>query len=296
MTLLRTIQDAAIDADTSLATLLRKCKVLAARLNNDEFRNWVENELNGYSNIDDLPEYRVMTVNSKGHFSGPFGSGLRNADIPLGCLPEEFQDVMSRSLLMEPVASLEALLTNNDTSTAMEAWSPDLTAAVGRQIYENMNCMQAWKVIPLTKVIAALDSIRNRILNFCLEIEAENPEAGDAPLNSNPVSQEKVSQIFNTYISGNVQNVAHGNTHANQSATYTENDPKIFNDMLQSIADLNKPGKAEIEAAIEEMRDAKSSSQFKEKYKEFMSVLANHMQIFGPVLAPYIPALAGLLP
>ena len=295
MTLLRTIQDAAIDADTSLPALLRQCKVLAARLNNDEFKNWVENELNGYTEIDDLPEYRVVSVNSKGHFAGPYGSGIKNADIPLGCLPEEFQDVMSRSLLMEPAASLEALLNNKESSTAMEPWSPDLTAAVGGGIYQNMNCMQAWKVIPLTKVIAALDSIRNRILGFCLEIEAENPEAGDAPLNSNPVAQERVSQIFNTYISGNVQNVAHGNTHATQTATYTENDPKIFNEMLASIADLNEPGKSEIESAIEQMRDARTSSQFREKYKEFMSILANHMQVFGPVLAPYIPVLSGLL-
>ncbi len=295
MTLLRSIQDAAIDANTPLPDLLRKCKVLAARLNNDDFKKWVENELNGYSAVEDLPDYRIIAVNSKGHFSGPFGSGLRNADIPLGCLPEEFREVMGRSLLMGPVASLEALLHNIEKSTAMEPWSPDLTAVVAGDIYENMNCMQAWKVIPLTKVIAALDGIRNRILNFCLEIESENPEAGDAPLNTNPVPQEKVSQIFNTYISGNVQNVAHGNTEATQSATYTQNEPKLFNEMLSAIASINDSGKDELESAIEEMRDARNPEHFKEKYKEFMSVLANHMQVFGPVLAPYIPVLSGLL-
>ena len=45
MSLLREIQNAAIDGGVKLQTLLRKCKVLAARLGNDEFSQWVDAEL-----------------------------------------------------------------------------------------------------------------------------------------------------------------------------------------------------------------------------------------------------------
>ena len=48
MSLLREIQEAAIDGSIDLPTLLRKCKVLAARLGNDDFTDWVDAELNGY--------------------------------------------------------------------------------------------------------------------------------------------------------------------------------------------------------------------------------------------------------
>jgi len=48
VSLLREIQEAAIDSRVELTTLLRKCKVLAARLGNVEFKEWVEQELNGY--------------------------------------------------------------------------------------------------------------------------------------------------------------------------------------------------------------------------------------------------------
>jgi hypothetical protein len=73
MSLLREIQEAAIDAKLPLATLLRKCKVLGARLGNGEFKEWVENELNGYTSTDDLPEYRVLLVNSsrRGQYPWP---------------------------------------------------------------------------------------------------------------------------------------------------------------------------------------------------------------------------------
>jgi AbiTii len=51
MTLLREIQAAATDSKTDIATVLRKAKILAARLQNLEFRSWVDQELNGYEGI-----------------------------------------------------------------------------------------------------------------------------------------------------------------------------------------------------------------------------------------------------
>ncbi|MBF0290686.1 MAG: hypothetical protein HQK86_00860 [Nitrospinae bacterium] len=47
MSLLRDIQTAAVAPDTDVATLLRKCKILAVRLGNDDFKAWVDHELNG---------------------------------------------------------------------------------------------------------------------------------------------------------------------------------------------------------------------------------------------------------
>ena len=92
MSLLREIQNAAIDSKTDLASLLRKCKVLAIRLGSADFRKWVDDELSGYKSTGDLPDYRILQVNSKGHFAGAFGSGINNADLPLFCIPEEYRE------------------------------------------------------------------------------------------------------------------------------------------------------------------------------------------------------------
>nr|WP_080666291.1 hypothetical protein [Pseudomonas chengduensis] len=298
MSLLRDIQNSAIDSSTSLATLLRKCKVLAARLKNEEFKAWIDNELNGYKEISALPSYRILHVNSKGHFSGPFNSGMKNADIPLFCIPEQFRENLSRSYLKEPIAALEALVTNSDGSTAMEPWNPDLVAYVGERIYEGMNCMQAWKVIPITSVIAAIDTVRTRILNFVLEIESEAPDAGEAEPNITPVPQEKVTQIFNTYITGTVQNVATGGSNFSQTANETHNNTQLFEQILQALTSTNASHDAltHITGIVEEMRDAKDAKSFKSSYLNLMGALSDHAQIFGPIIAPYLPALAALLP
>ena len=297
MSLLREIQEAAIDSEVELTTLLRKCKVLAARLGNVEFKQWVENELSGYDDVETLPEYRILNVNSKGHFSGPFQSGLRNADIPLSCMPKKYRENLAHSYMMQPIAAMEALLEASDGGSAQEPWNPDLVAHFGQKIYEGMNCMQAWKVIPITAVFASLDAVRNRILNFVLEIESEAPDAGEAPINSNPVPQEKVHQIFNTYITGDVQNVAAGSSNFKQKAKKIDSSPEVFTQLIDALQSIHNPEIiSQLSPVIEEMKNNQGTNSFRDSYQNFMSLLADHMQVLGPVVAPYLPALAALLP
>lgn len=89
MTLLRDIQNSAIDSDGKLSDLLRKCKVLAARLQNEELSQWVDAELNGYPSQENLPAYRIIGCNAKGNLGGPFGAEMQNITIPVACLPEK---------------------------------------------------------------------------------------------------------------------------------------------------------------------------------------------------------------
>lgn len=296
MSLLREIQDAAINSEVELTTLLRKCKVLAARLGNDEFKSWVDNELDGYKSADGLPDYRVLRVNSKGHFSGAFGSGLNNADIPLSCIPKKFHKNLEKSYMLGSVASLETVVSKSTSGTASEPWNPDLVAFVGQDIYEGMNCLQAWKVIPLTSIVAALDAVRNRILSFVLEIESEAPNAGEAALNTHPLPQEKVHQIFNTYITGNVQNVATGSSDFEQHAVTNQNQPEVFSVLLEAIESIkHEASYTEAQSCIKEMEVAYGTALFKEKYQSFMSTLSNHITVLGPIVAPCLPALSALV-
>lgn len=298
MSLLREIQNAAIDSKIELATLLRKCKVLAARLGNTEFKKWIEHELSGYKDVKNLPDYRIITVRSKGHFSGPFQSGLRNADIPLSCINEELHEMLSHTYFMESVASLESLIENIEGGTAQEPWDADIVAHVGQNIYENMNCMQAWKVVPKSSIVGALEAVRNRILNFVLEIEAEAPDAGEAPVNSTPVSQEKIHQIFNTYITGDVQNVATGSSDFKQESHNSNMNKEVFDEIINvlSKSTVEQELVTSLTTIVEDMKISQGTNEFKENYQKFMSSLSDHMTVIGPIIAPYLPILAKFIP
>ena len=45
MSLLREIQNDAVNSKVKVSDLLRKCKILAARLGNDDFKIWIDSEL-----------------------------------------------------------------------------------------------------------------------------------------------------------------------------------------------------------------------------------------------------------
>lgn len=210
MSLLREIQNAAIDGSTDLETLLRKCRLLAARLKNEEFKQWVQAELDGYPVKTEVPDYRRFHCQCFGHFSGPFHSGMRNAPIPEMCIPEEFRKNLTNIKMREGISSLKDLADNCEEGTLRSEWPADVYPVFGDQIYERMHLAQAWMRIPKSSVVGILSTVRNRILNFAIEIEATNPDAGEAALGSTPVPKETVSQIFNNYIYGNVGNVASG--------------------------------------------------------------------------------------
>jgi hypothetical protein len=52
---------------------------------------------------------------------------------------------------------------------------------------------------------------------------------------------------------------------------------------------------AKITAAIKDMERDYGTERFLERYTSFMAVLADHMQVFGVAVAPYLPALTQLL-
>lgn len=220
MSLLREIQNDAINSSVDLSTILRKCKVLAARLGNSEFMAWVEHELNGYSSNSDLPAYRIIpNLQSWGTFVG-FAYMCKRLPIPPSTIPEKYRDMVAKIYLNEPIShySDAAAGSHKGQGQIISEWPADLIALVGSNIYRDMNCISAWIEIPSGVIISLVETVRNRILSFALQIEEEAPEAGEAPIKTTPVPHERVQQIFQTVIFGNVQNVAVGSNHFSQMA------------------------------------------------------------------------------
>ncbi len=207
MSILQQIQSDAINSSVPAAMLLRKCRVLAFRLGNQEFENWVMAELNGYSADQQLPAYRSLHVVSKGNFVGMFGRQLHNAPMPLLNLPEKLQKLLEKAELRMPIAELESLVASFSSGNWAGGipWDTDFVAHSATKFYEDMHCVEAWKILPESQLVAIVDSVRNKVLKFALEIEREAPNAGDFTSPSAPLTPEKVGQIFNTNIYGNVK-------------------------------------------------------------------------------------------
>jgi len=210
VSLLRDIQASAVGTDTSVAVLLRQCLVLSSRLQHQPLREWANLELNGYPPDAELPPYRPKFATEViGDFSGPMMSSMR-APLAPASIPRPLAHLRERLFtaeLREGVAAMEALLAGDDPSLSIP-WPQDAVVAMQDSFIEFMSLMRARQVIPVPLVAAMLSGIRDRVVQFALDIETENPAAGEAAPGEPPISEQRVTQIFNQHFYGDHAAVA----------------------------------------------------------------------------------------
>jgi AbiTii len=237
MSLLREIQDAATNDTGDLTTVLRKCRILATRLKHNGLKNWTQNELDGYLLEKNLPDYRVRQCHSFGNFFGTFGRQLQNAPIPLTSIPEEFRKILTQIRFQQGVAGLQDMVKRADKDTLQNRWPADAYKLFGHSIYDDMVLMEAWNIIPVSFLVNILDTVRNRILNFALEIEEQIPEAANLSAISSSVPSSKIRQIFNTTIYGSVGNMATAGQNFSQLTVVTISQDD-FEELSKFLKDL----------------------------------------------------------
>lgn len=207
MTLLREIQQAAADDRTSLAHLLRKCKILASRLQDKEFAAWIDKELNGYSGEGELPDYREISTHSYCSASNGY-QALNNMPVPVTAFPEELQHFVTSYRFRAGIETYERMA--NKGEDFRHLWPPNLTAMISQRVVQNGRLLEAWWLISNASLTGLVSAVRNRVLSYALDIEALNPAAGEASPGEPPVSKEALSQVFHTHIYGGTNNVAAG--------------------------------------------------------------------------------------
>lgn len=225
----------AADSTKPLSDVLRQVKIVSARIQDAKLSEWATKELNGYSGDDILPEYRKSReLTAIGNWSGPFGSGIKNAKISLVGLPNEFVDGLTNVEFHYPVAELEALSQSEDAlgvlwdPVSIDQYNTYVSSNQGGVGYEHMILIGARSLISKAFIFGLLDSIRNNVLDFALALSAAAPRIGDS--DGPTVNDPKVLgvvQNFHVTIYGDGANVANGDGLYQQS-TVTKNDSQAL--------------------------------------------------------------------
>lgn len=207
--------------------------------------NWTDIAPNNLS-----PPYRVFQCHSFGNFFGGPGQAMKNAPIPLTLIPKEVRDTLTKVRFGQGVAALEEMVKRANKDTLQNRWPADANRMFGASIYPGLMLMEAWNAIPVSFIVGILDTVRNRILNFALEIEQENPDAGDVLPTETPMKSSKVQQIFHTTINGNPSHMTIGSQHFSQSALI-EVRPGNFEELSNLLFDVGFD-----DSDLEELREA----------------------------------------
>ena len=170
MSLIHDIQAAAISQTTDVPTLLRMCKLLAARISHEQLAQWVDSELNGYPNVASMPDYRIVQVDSYGTFIGAFARADK-LQVPVSLLPESIREQFKHAYMGNSISAYAVLLNGDKTGRIEEPWPISLAVHHASKLMKNMQCVAAWKEIPIGAVVRLLDSVKTRVLGFAIDLE-----------------------------------------------------------------------------------------------------------------------------
>ena len=185
----------------SLSSILLQARLLARELRSHELNKWVQLELNGYTEIEEVPDYRIVRPRFFGHFNGSFGSATRNVPLSTSAFPDEIRDLVANFPMTQNIAAIEQLLAS-DTEVYNIPQSGEVVEAfrmydvqITMQILNHVNGM-------FTKpaVAGILHTIRTRLLEFLIQLADQHPELETDDSAPNNIPAPHVTRATQTYI------------------------------------------------------------------------------------------------
>ena len=161
--LVEELQRGALDPNTKVSDLLRMAKTIAVKLNLPELAVWVDKELSGYPDGDDLPEYRMTKGQVVGH--NPY-RGWR----PVQFGDNQMETTFSTVRLGHKIAELEHLLYSSQKDEGHISMT--LSAEAGQLLREVTGYNFDFKLrLGASDPIGVLDAVRNALLDWSLKLE-----------------------------------------------------------------------------------------------------------------------------
>lgn len=214
--LVTSIQNDITNPEVSLESILLKVKVLAYRFDNNSQKVWVKHELDGYENKDDLPSYRFISSPLFGTFSNGFYM-LRNQVIAIATIHPELQESAARIPLFQSVSALEEMSKSRQHSNFMSGdWLSLYNIYNAKSLsHGSYQLIEAYRIITDASIKQILSSIRNRLLDFILEIS-------DLPWNmeNDPPPSDQINQIFKFTIYNQLGETNMSNSQLDNGDTY----------------------------------------------------------------------------
>jgi len=218
-----------------LTNALIKTKVFLYSTGNKDLVEWVNNEINGYSDKNSVPEYRIVPS----RILVDVNNGARrytSLAIPLHHLSQaEYEDTLIARVKMS-ISQIEQMTFNAGESGRFEQPIPtDLAYAFyGKSIDPSYEITKCFKEIQVHSFYGILTQVRSRLLDFLLEYSDKASEIMGEESEDEKLKKVDAAPLFTYAIYGDNNVINHGNSNIiNSTKNITENDFESLKKFLQ---------------------------------------------------------------
>ncbi|MCQ2815542.1 MAG: hypothetical protein MJ227_04705 [Bacilli bacterium] len=209
------------NGDVNLETSLKRMLIIASDLKNAKLISWVKNELYGYENSDDLPDYRKM----HGYFKITYVSGYTKiSDQPIGAaiLPDNLQDFAIYKC-KDSISAIEDVSKSDRCPILPYA---DLIPYLKKQS-SLINILNFYMELPTSSFKKIVDCVSRELMDILLEIDSKIGNIDELDVSASTKQVTEINNFINVKI---------------DSFTNIGNENKI-SDSLIAGKDINKNGK-----------------------------------------------------
>ena len=148
------------DKNYSITDLLRHCLIIARKLKQNEFVEWINNELNGYENKK-VPTYREIPLYIK--FYNPYHGWC-----PYVITQKEVCDGLNHMPLRIPISEIEATSLDKDSDIIRFSVPGKIKQDLMNTVdFDTDFCYEGNR----TSMIRIIDAVKNEMLNWILTLE-----------------------------------------------------------------------------------------------------------------------------
>ncbi len=197
MKLVIDLEGKAIDPKISITDLLRTALVVAVKLDMQDYKEWIERELNGYCDVEfeNIPQYRFL--NGAVKFKNPYYGWC---DVIWANQAQ--QDVFSHYPIKEKISAIENIVQSNGVIYK------NLPVEMRQNLAEDNLGMDHKLIFEKSGFVGILDSVRNNILQWALGLEKKGILGEEMVFNEKERQNAKtitVNNIINQVDNSNIQ-------------------------------------------------------------------------------------------
>ncbi|MGK7928657.1 MAG: hypothetical protein AB4290_26050 [Spirulina sp.] len=213
------LQRDALDISITVLALLRKALVVARKLNIQEFQHWIQNELDGYPEGSELPQYRFMYGELKAR-------NTVRGWIPI-IMPPEIHELISKRPVHQPISQIESLIANTKNARSALTTMPSALDNFLRS-YDYIPYEMAIHIDP-SQAHGILESVKNVVLNWSLKLE-EDGILGKGMTFSKEETQIAAQHDYSSF----TQIINIGQSQMQNSSSESQSSLEAFNNDLHS--------------------------------------------------------------
>lgn len=160
-----------VSGDNNLESVLLRLKIILSDLENEEINNWIDSEIQGYENFEDIPPYRILQGRPMGTYilGSPF-NGLKhtNSQVPIGHLPKDVRDSLLTLHLTDGLLGIKSLIESD--GTIGKSVTTEFCHSISKEglFITGMNV-----IFSVNQIQGVIANIKNKLMNILLKIEKE---------------------------------------------------------------------------------------------------------------------------